>query len=101
MRDSRSGSARERARATPLRGLCALAGPVIVRKTEFRSDLILVVVVPVLVTLLFFTNPLRSANRKAKVLKGLLGLAIYSQALLVPYPFQERLSNVVPDVLIQ
>ena len=30
---------------------------------------------------------------------GLLGLAIYSQALLVPYPHQEKLSNVVSDVL--
>ena len=32
---------------------------------------------------------------------GLLGLNIYSQALMVPYPFQARLSNVMPDVLIQ
>ena len=30
---------------------------------------------------------------------GLVGLSIYSQALLVPYPHQERLSNVVSDVL--
>jgi cation:H+ antiporter len=40
-------------------GLCAMAGQVMVRKSEFRSDLILVVVVPLLVTVLFFTNAQR------------------------------------------
>jgi hypothetical protein len=32
---------------------------------------------------------------------GLLGLSVYSQALLVPYPYAPRLSNVMHDVIVQ
>jgi hypothetical protein len=31
----------------------------------------------------------------------MIGLQTFAQALLVPHPYQERLSNFVPDVLIQ
>ncbi len=32
---------------------------------------------------------------------GLVGASIYAQALLLPYPFQARLTNVTADVVIQ
>jgi hypothetical protein len=32
---------------------------------------------------------------------GLINVSIYSQALIVPYPFQAHLTNVMPDVIVQ